>query len=244
MKYDFLGVVVFGIVLLIGVAVIAAFITVGIFLIRALSRYIKSGNVRKEKSSIKKSLGEVLKQHREECKMTQEFVAESIGVSRQAVSKWETGAGLPDVSLLKDISALYDVDIEKILDGNLEEKGVEVGNMKRMKFTRCVHCGNIFWSTGGGEISCCGRKLTPLTAQPMDKMHDVKIEEIDNEYFVTFDHEMTKEHYIVFAALVSWDRATVVRLYPEQSGEVRLPRQRRGELYLCCNKDGLFRKGL
>ena len=67
------------------------FITVGIFLIRALSRYVKSGNVRKEKSSIKKSLGEVLKQHREECKMTQEFVAESIGVSRQAVSKWETG---------------------------------------------------------------------------------------------------------------------------------------------------------
>lgn len=86
MKYDFLGVIVFGIVLLIGVAVIAAFITVGIFLIRALSRYVKSGNVRKEKSSIKKSLGEVLKQHREECKMTQEFVAESIGVSRQAVS--------------------------------------------------------------------------------------------------------------------------------------------------------------
>ena len=52
MKYDFLGVIVFGIVLLIGVAVIAAFITVGIFLIRALSRYVKSGNVRKEKSSL------------------------------------------------------------------------------------------------------------------------------------------------------------------------------------------------
>lgn len=86
MKYDFLGVIVFGIVLLIGVAVIAAFITVGIFLIRALSRYVKSGNVRKEKSSIKKSLGEVLKQHREECKMTQEFVAESIGVSRLSLN--------------------------------------------------------------------------------------------------------------------------------------------------------------
>ena len=69
MKYDFLGlgVVVFGVVILIGVAVIATFITVGIFLIKALIRYIKSGNVRKEKSSIKKSLGEVLKQHREEC---------------------------------------------------------------------------------------------------------------------------------------------------------------------------------
>lgn len=188
--------------------------------------------------------GELLSRLRKECGMTQKQAAEKLQISDRTVSKWERGAGLPDVSLLKDISALYGVDMEKILEGNLEEKGVEVGNMKRMKFTRCVYCGNIFWSTGGGEISCCGRKLTPLTAQPMDKMHDVKIEEIDNEYFVTFDHEMTKEHYIVFAALVSWDRATVVRLYPEQSGELRLPRQRRGELYLCCNKDGLFCKKL
>ena len=110
-----LGVIVFGIVLLIGVAVIAAFITVGIFLIRALSRYIKSGNVRKEKSSIKKSLGEVLKQHREECKMTQEFVAESIGVSRQAVSKWETGASDPSTSNLLTLAKLFNTTAEELL---------------------------------------------------------------------------------------------------------------------------------
>ena len=115
MKYDFLGVVVFGIVLLIGVAVIAAFITVGIFLIRALSRYIKSGNVRKEKSSIKKSLGEVLKQHREECKMTQEFVAESVGVSRQAVSKWENGTSDPSTSNLIALAKLFDLSAEELL---------------------------------------------------------------------------------------------------------------------------------
>ena len=113
MKYDFLGVIVFGIVLLIGVAVIAAFITVGIFLIRALSRYVKSGNVRKEKS--KKSLGEVLKQHREECKMTQEFVAESIGVSRQAVSKWETGASDPSTSNLLTLAKLFNTTAEELL---------------------------------------------------------------------------------------------------------------------------------
>lgn len=114
MKYDFLGVIVFGIVLLIGVAVIAAFITVGIFLIRALSRYVKSGNVRKEKSSIRKSLGEVLKQHREECKMTQEFVAESIGVSRQAVSKWETGASDPSTSNLLTLAKLFNTTAEEL----------------------------------------------------------------------------------------------------------------------------------
>ena len=172
--------------------------------------------------------GELLSRLRKERGMTQKQVAGRLQICDRTVSKWERGAGLPDVSLLKDISALYGVDMEKILEGNLEEKGVEVGNMKRMKFIRCAHCGNIFWSTGGGEISCCGRKLIPLVAQDMDAAHDAKIEEIDNEYYVTFDHEMTKEHYITFAALVSWDRATVVRLYPEQSGEVRLPRQRRG----------------
>ena len=115
MKYDFLGVIVFGIVLLIGVAVIAAFITVGIFLIRALSRYVKSGNVRKEKSSIKKSLGEVLKQHREECKMTQEFVAEALGVSRQAVSKWESGASDPSTTNLIALAKLFGVAPEDLL---------------------------------------------------------------------------------------------------------------------------------
>ena len=115
MKYDFLGVIVFGIVLLIGEVVIAAFITVGIFLIRALSRYVKSGNVRKEKSSIKKSLGEVLKQHREECKMTQEFVAESISVSRQAVSKWETGASDPSTSNLLTLAKLFNTTAEELL---------------------------------------------------------------------------------------------------------------------------------
>ena len=115
MKYDFLGVIVFGIVLLIGVAVISAFITVGIFLIRALSRYVKSGNIRKEKSSIKKSLGEVLKQHREECKMPQEFVAESIGVSRQAVSKWETGASDPSTSNLLTLAKLFNTTAEELL---------------------------------------------------------------------------------------------------------------------------------
>ena len=109
------GVIVFGIVLLIGVAVIAAFITAGIFLIRALSRYVKSGNVRKEKSIIKKSLGEVLKQHREECKMTQEFVAESIGVSRQDVSKWETGASDPSTSNLLTLAKLFNTTAEELL---------------------------------------------------------------------------------------------------------------------------------
>lgn len=191
-----------------------------------------------------KKTGELLCRLRKERGMTQKQVAEVLQISDRTVSKWERAAGLPEVSLWKGISALYGVEIEKLLQGDLEEKGVETGNMKRMKFYRCGHCGAIYWSTGAGEVSCCGRKLTAMEAQPMEEAHAYTLEEMDNEYYLQFPHEMTKEHFITFVALVSWDRVTVVRLYPEQVGEVRLPRQRRGELYLCCSRDGLFRKKL
>lgn len=115
MKSDILGIAVFGFVLLISLTVIIVFVILGIFLIKALIRYIKSKDVRKEKSVIKKSLGEVLKQHREECKMTQEFVAESIGVSRQAVSKWENGTSDPSTSNLIAIAKLFNLSAEDLL---------------------------------------------------------------------------------------------------------------------------------
>lgn len=115
MKYDFLGVVVFGFVFLMGLAVIITFVIFGIFVVKALIRYIKSKDVRKEKSGVKKSLGEVLKQHREECKMTQEFVAESIGVSRQAVSKWENGISDPSTSNLIALAKLFKISGEDLL---------------------------------------------------------------------------------------------------------------------------------
>lgn len=115
MKYDFLGVAIFCGILLIGLAVVITFITLGIFLIKALIRYIKSGDIRKEKSNIKKSLGEVLKQHREDCKMTQSFVAEAIGVSRQAVSKWENGTSDPSTSNLIALSKLFQISAEDLL---------------------------------------------------------------------------------------------------------------------------------
>ena len=186
--------------------------------------------------------GELLRQLRKEKRMTQKQAAELLQISDRTISKWERGTGFPDVSLWKGISALYGVEIERMLDGDLQEKRGETGNMKRVKFYRCEHCGNIVWSMGGGEISCCGRKGNPLQVKDIDEMHAVKVEEIGSEYYVTFAHDMKKGHYISFAALVSWDRVTIVKLYPEQASEVYLPRQRREELYLCCSEHGLFRK--
>lgn len=87
----------------------------GILLCRALKTYIGSAQVRKEKAEVRKTLGEVLKEHRTRCKMTQEFVAESLGVSRQAVSKWESGASDPSTSNLLALAKLYGVSPEELL---------------------------------------------------------------------------------------------------------------------------------
>ena len=81
-------------------------------LVCALRKYLKSGEIRAEKEAVKKSLGEVLKAHRTRCQMTQEFVAESVGVSRQAVSKWENGLTDPSTSNLFALAKLYGVSVE------------------------------------------------------------------------------------------------------------------------------------
>ena len=83
--------------------------------IKALRKYTKSAPVRKEKAENAKTLGEVLKQHRLECKMTQEFIAETLGVSRQAVSKWESGASDPSTTNLMALAKLFGVTAEELL---------------------------------------------------------------------------------------------------------------------------------
>ena len=90
-------------------------------LIKALRKYIRSEPVRKEKSASARSLGEVLKKHRTECKMTQEFVAEAIGVSRQAVSKWESGASDPSTTNLIALANLYGLTAEELLQEMQQE---------------------------------------------------------------------------------------------------------------------------
>lgn len=83
--------------------------------VRALRKYLRSKDVREEKSEVRKTLAELLKENRVRCKMTQEFVAEAIGVSRQAVSRWETGAADPSTSNLIALARLYGVSAEELL---------------------------------------------------------------------------------------------------------------------------------
>ena len=93
-----------------------------VLLIKALRRYLKSSDVRKEKNKTRKSLGELLKTYRTNCKMTQEFVADSLGVSRQAVSKWENGVSDPSTSNLIALAKLYGVSVEEILNEIKEDE--------------------------------------------------------------------------------------------------------------------------
>ena len=101
--------------LITGVFFYAPFVYIVNLIIKELRKYLKSTNVRNEKKETKISLGAALKTYRTNCKMTQEFVAESLGVSRQAVSKWENGTSDPSTSNLLALSKLYGISAEEIL---------------------------------------------------------------------------------------------------------------------------------
>lgn len=89
---------------------------IAILVIKALLKYIRTDDVRQEKIIIRKSLSEALRENRMRCKMTQEFVAEALGVSRQAVSKWENGNSDPSTSNLCELAKLYGVPVEELLN--------------------------------------------------------------------------------------------------------------------------------
>ncbi len=187
-----------------------------------------------------RKVGRLIRELRTEKGLTQKELGDAIHVSDKTISKWERGQGCPNVSLLHDLSLALNINIEQILLGDLDPNNADGGNMKRLKFYVCPTCGNILTSTSEADLSCCGRKLSPLEAEPADDIHQFSVEEIDNDYYITFDHEMTKEHFINFVAYISYDQLTLIRLYPEQAAEVRLPRVRRGNFYFHCNQHGLF----
>ena len=114
--------------------------------------------------------------------------------------------------------------------------------MKNLKFYICPMCGNIMTVSGSPSISCCGRVLEPAVHQKPDEAHTMKIEEVEGEWFLSSPHPMTKEHSLMFAALVTAERVTLVRQWPEWDFQMRLPKRGHGILYWYCSEHGLFRK--
>lgn len=190
-----------------------------------------------------KKTGALIRMLRQEKGLTQRQVAQALAVDHRAVSKWERGLGCPDVSLLGALAGTLGVSVDQLLLGELTANDKDGGNMKRVKLYVCPTCGNLLTATSTAEVSCCGRRLEPLVPQKADADHACTVEEIEDDWYVTFSHPMEKDHYIRFAAYVSYDRILLIKLYPEQGGEVRFPRMHGGTLYLCCSQHGLFAAG-
>jgi len=184
--------------------------------------------------------GAVIKELREKNGMTQLQLAEKLGVSDKAVSKWETAKGYPDITLLEPIAEVFRVSVTELISGNAIHNANVSANMLRSRFYVCPVCGNVIHSMGEAEIHCHGIRLTPLDAEPADERHAVCIERVEDEYYVRIDHSMSKEHYISFIAAASSDGLQMVKLYPEGNAEAGFKIRGVRSIVFFCNRDGLF----
>ena len=188
--------------------------------------------------------GAVIKKLREDSHMTQTELAGKLAVSDKAISRWETGRGYPDITLLEPLASALGISLIELLSGSSVSNTNRTANMRKSVFYVCPVCGNILHAAGEAVISCCGITLPPLEAEDMDEAHQISIGFVEDERFVTVRHPMTKQHYISFLAQVTTDRFDLVKLYPEGGAEVRFPIRGTGFLYLCCNRHGLMRRRL
>ena len=186
--------------------------------------------------------GAIIRQLREEKGMTQAELAEKLSVSDKAVSRWETGRGYPDITLIEPLASALGVSVSELLAGASVTNRNRAFNMLKAKFYVCPVCGNVLFASGEAVISCCGITLTPLETEEADAAHTPVIEKIEDEYYVTLPHEMSKGHYISFIAAMTDAGVQIVKLYPEGSAEAYFKRSRVRYLYWYCNRDGMFRK--
>ena len=186
--------------------------------------------------------GATIKELREKRNLTQAELAEEIGVSSKTISKWETGKGLPDITMLQPLAQALGISIIELMNGEWVSNQNVSGNMLRCKFYVCPICGNVIHTLGSALVSCCGITLPALEAEEGDEDHVLNVERVEDEHFVTVQHPMTKEHFISFIASVTSDRLQMVKLYPEGNAETRLQLRGRGYLYYYCNRHGLFKK--
>lgn len=188
--------------------------------------------------------GATIKALRESRGMTQLELAQRLEISDKTVSKWETCKGLPDISLLQPLAQALGVSVIELMNGQPIVNRNVSANILRTKFFVCPLCGNILHATGEAVVSCCGITLPALEAEEVDEAHAIRLEKVEDEYFLSLDHPMTKQHFISFLAHVTSDRLQLVKLYPEGNAETRLSLRGRGYLYFYCNHHGLFRKKL
>ena len=184
--------------------------------------------------------GLTIKKLREKNKLTQSELGRKLLVSDKTISKWETGKGYPDITLIEDIANIFKVSITELFQGDIIENDNISSNIEKIKFYVCPICGNVITSIGESCVSCHGINLISLEAEVADEKHCIEVSKIEDEYYVKVNHEMTKKHYISFIAALSKERMEFVKLYPESNAEARLKIRRVTKIYYYCNKDGLY----
>lgn len=185
--------------------------------------------------------GVLIRRLREGRNMTQHQLAEKMMVSDKTISKWENGRGYPDITLVEPLADALGVSIIELFSGENVINTNKAFNMLRMKLHVCPVCGNVILSGGEAVISCCGICLPVLEAEPEDEDHSLRIERVEDEYFVTIPHEMSKTHYISFILAAKDDGVEIRKLYPEGNPEARFKIRRTKHLYWYCNRHGLFK---
>lgn len=186
--------------------------------------------------------GTTIKMLRDKLHLTQSQLAEKLCVSDKAVSKWETGKGFPDISLIEPLAAALRVSIPELLTGEQIINTNRSANMMKSNIYICPICGNILFSTGAALVSCCGITLPPEEAENADDAHQLLFKKMDGEYFISVHHPMTKEHYISFIAYCTDERFELVKLYPEGRTEINFFSKGHGQFFWYCNHHGLFYK--
>ena len=184
--------------------------------------------------------GKIIKELREKEQLTQMELANIINVSDKTISKWETGKGLPDITLIEVLSKALKVSVIEIMNGEHIMNQNKSSNMLKSRFSICPICGNIIYSMGENINSCCGINLPILEAEPENEEHTINCEIIENEYYIWVKHDMTKEHYISVMVATSSNDMQMVKLSPEGSAEAHFKRDRVRFIYAYCNRHGLF----
>lgn len=173
--------------------------------------------------------------------LTQKELAHMICVTDKAVCKWEKGRGCPNITLISQLSKVLGVDIQSILQGYLD-KNKKIGeNMNHLKFYKCPTCGNLVTSIKSVELSCCGNKLSPVSAQTRSEPeYQPVIQEFDGQYSIKFNHPMTKSNYISQVIVVRYDQIMTVNLYAESEAIITIPQVRGIRLFVITNKSELI----
>lgn len=185
-------------------------------------------------------IGNMIRELRQEKRMTQKQLADEMMLSDKTVSKWERGLGMPDVSLLSYLAGLLGIGVEQLLSGSLCPNDIVGGNMKQTKYFVCPVCGSLSFCTGSSQVSCCGRPLKEQKPQKAEENQKMRVEVIENDWYITSTHPMTKEHFISFVAFATGDKLQIIKQYPEWNLQLRIPKRGHGMLLWYDTCEGLL----